>query len=395
MIYTITMSFKAKFVFIFKHASGILVGLFFQYLLYKEIRKISKSKLKNAVVTLFFFFNFAFLLIPFDFLTGLTLNSSFYRWVVIFSISYQIISGLGLLLYLFYKWIAKIAMKTNTNLSDKNSVKLSDKTGMERRALVFGSIGALIISVPVIRMFFKAFETPEITNVTLQIKGLKQSLRIGQITDMHTGYFCDSQRIKILKNILNSLNLDLIFLTGDQLHNTHAPFLNTLVENFKGIKAKHGVFQVAGNHDHRLGVEKLYKAMKTIGVDYLHNENRILKINNQYINLLGVDDLQYGGNLDKALKGFNKQYPSILLSHRPDVFEDAANHGIDLVLAGHTHGGQICLENLCVSAYETSYRYGLYTKNGKNMFISSGVGVTGIPMRSYTKSEIVLLTLTA
>ncbi|MBU1538073.1 metallophosphoesterase, partial [Myxococcota bacterium] len=248
-----------------------------------------------------------------------------------------------------------------------------------------------VSAIPVFFTLFRGLQKPILRRFSLSMAGVPPGgLKIAHVTDMHTGYFFGPSQVRALRDTLNSLDADLICLTGDQLHNTHGPFLTQLKENIGPLHASLGVFQVAGNHDHRLGKEHLFRELAKVGIVALDDRAVTLTKNGVPFQVIGIDDLNYGGDLERAMATLGEGRFRLLLSHRPRVLTEASQYNISLILAGHTHGGQMCIGKLCPSLFETPYTYGFYKEASTTLFVSSGAGTTGPPMRLFAPSEIVL-----
>jgi predicted MPP superfamily phosphohydrolase len=206
----------------------------------------------------------------------------------------------------------------------------------------------------------------------------------------------------------NRLKPDLIALTGDFITSSGEevePCVTTLAK----LKARYGVFACIGNHDiHARADEKLARLLAENGIQTLRNDAVSIPVGGAKLSVLGIDDLRAGHpDLPHALRASetDRTETKILLSHRPEIFSSAAHAGIDLVLAGHYHGGQVKLglgpENFSIARLLTPYAEGLFQlrpedrRNAKsaNLFVSRGVGITGLPLRINCPPQIAHLTL--
>ncbi|MBC8041870.1 MAG: hypothetical protein IAF08_00350, partial [Rhizobacter sp.] len=167
---------------------------------------------------------------------------------------------------------------------------------------------------------------------------------------------------------------------------------------FHNLKSTYGTFSCAGNHDEWLGMDLISEAMQQHDLGLLRNETKVLNIDGASLNVIGIDYTR--GNeffLTSALETSAHEGFNLLLCHHPEFFPVAKSNHIDLMLAGHTHGGQIALDVAGVSLYPIDFIYhysrGLYEEAGKKLYVNYGVGVTGTPIRTI-EPEIVLITLT-
>ena len=216
------------------------------------------------------------------------------------------------------------------------------------------------------------------------------------VTDIHAGPFLTPRALRRAFDRLRLLDPDLILLGGDLTTNRieelemHRPLLEIL-------RAPRGVFAVLGNHDHYNGdPPRLRAVLESCGIVVLHNRSVIIQRGAGKVVLCGVDDLTMGNpDLEKALRERPDDLPAVLLSHNPDVFFDAAARGVDLVLSGHTHGGQVRIPGLPVLVRMSRYRldHGRFEKRGAELVVSRGLGVTGMPLRLACSPEAIFLRL--
>ncbi|WP_024955068.1 metallophosphoesterase [Sulfurospirillum arcachonense] len=246
-----------------------------------------------------------------------------------------------------------------------------------------------------LRGFINGFKKPIIKEVEVKIKGLKKELNIVQISDVHIGKSLGKEFFDSIVKPINTLDADIVVITGD-LVDLHVSQIGDKLESLKDIKARYGVYFVSGNHEYFHGVEAICEHLKSLHVKVLENES--LVINNQ-INLAGITDLM-GRRLDllqpdlqKALLQVNPDLPTVLLAHQPKITKELKNEKIDLILSGHTHGGQIFPFGLLV-LLDQPYLAGLYQHSEKTqIFVNAGAGYWGPPIRILAPSEIVKLKL--
>ncbi len=227
--------------------------------------------------------------------------------------------------------------------------------------------------------------------------------RILLISDIHVGPFFSPSALQHAFDRLALLRPDLVLLAGDLVTSRLEEFPPAAAA-FRSLSAPLGVFAVMGNHDHYTGrIERLRAMVEAAGVAVLHNRGVALERGGATIGLAGVDDLVEGEpDFDAALATIPAETrasgaPVLLLAHNPDVFFDAARRGVSLVLAGHTHGGQIRVPGFPVLVRQSRYRLdeGCYRSGGAQVVVSRGLGVTGVPIRIACAPEAVLLTLVA
>jgi predicted MPP superfamily phosphohydrolase len=234
-----------------------------------------------------------------------------------------------------------------------------------------------------------------------------EGFRICQLSDIHIGPFMTEGQIRKFADIANALKPDLTVLTGDFV--TFDPTTQeAVVAALAGLRAPFGVFGCLGNHDGWCRVEDSITALfRQAGVRILRGEAVPIAAHGEWINLIGVDFQSHRGfgpsppvahllrNIEEliALDRVN-----ILLSHNPDTFDRAAELGIDLSMAGHTHGGQAALEfispEIAPSRLVTPYVAGWFRKPGGQLYVNRGIGTIGVPIRLGAPPEITVYRLT-
>ena len=246
-----------------------------------------------------------------------------------------------------------------------------------------------------VRGFFNGFKKPIIKEVDIKIKGLKKELNIVQISDVHIGKSLGKEFLENIVKDINTLNADIVVITGD-LVDLHVDEIDDKLDALKDIKSRFGVYFVSGNHEYFHGVEAICSFLESLHVKVLTNENVV--INNQ-INLAGITDLMgrrlgiLKPDLKKALLHVEPELPTVLLAHQPKITKELKDEKIDLILSGHTHAGQIFPFGLLV-LLDQPYLSGLYQHSKKTqIFVSSGAGYWGPPIRVLAPSEIVNIQL--
>jgi uncharacterized protein len=225
-----------------------------------------------------------------------------------------------------------------------------------------------------------------------------QGLRLIQLSDIHLGSFFSANDLARVVAASNSLRGDLVFVTGDLITTPWDPLDRCLLELGR-LRSSSGVWGCMGNHERYCRAEA-YAATKArqFGIQFLRHDSAVLTFGASRINLVGVDyqpfNTPYLNNVEQLVSfdSFN-----LLLSHNPDVFPTAARKGFDLILAGHTHGGQVNVEilgqNLNVTDFFTPYTKGLYTLPTSSIYVNSGLGTIGMPVRLGAPPEIAVIRL--
>lgn len=236
----------------------------------------------------------------------------------------------------------------------------------------------------------------EVQKVNIKIKNLKQSYKIVQLSDIHIGGIIDENFIKDVVERVNKLSPDIVVITGDLIDIEIKNATDSLNE-LRGLKSKYGTYFIVGNHEYFHGIDEIMQAVKSLGIRVLENENIYIGEESKGFNLVGVYDVMgyrtgsYIPDLNKALSGV-KESPTVLLAHQPRYIE-MVNSGVDLMLSGHTHGGQIYPFRFLVKLQQP-YISGLHQHNESlQIYVNKGTGFWGPPMRLGASAEISEITL--
>ncbi len=252
---------------------------------------------------------------------------------------------------------------------------------------------------------YGGLKTPEIAQVTVSSSYLPKAFdgyRIVQLSDIHLGGYHQGDFIDALVESTNAQKPDLVVITGD-LFDAAPEEVIPFAQGLKNLKAKQGVYFVNGNHEFIRGDPGVWTStLKDLGIKNLENERVTLKKGGSSIDLMGVDDYHsdrfkngHSCDLEKAQKGRSSKNFSILLSHQPQIVDQAAQANIDLVLSGHTHGGQFWPWGHIVSRV-MPYLKGLHQHSFRTqIYVSEGAGGWGPPFRLGSRSEIGVITLKA
>jgi uncharacterized protein len=231
--------------------------------------------------------------------------------------------------------------------------------------------------------------------------------RIAQLSDIHMGPFSTADYIRRCVAITNGLKPDLIVLTGDYIA-WDPGAEREVVRALAGLRAPQGVFGCLGNHEEESNTEDYVTSLfAEQGIHILRQQRTPIQLASEIVNVMGIDDprgeteAEWMRDLYRRLhKGLVMPGTvNILLAHEPSVsmFDRAAELGIDLMLAGHTHGGQLALEAAHRSFNTSSliYRYtsGWYESRGAKLYVNRGIGTTGFPIRLGARPEITVLEL--
>ena len=214
------------------------------------------------------------------------------------------------------------------------------------------------------------------------------------ISDLHADISVGAMRY--LLGLVGDLTYDICALTGDYRGKTYGPFDKSLVHvDALRARLKHPVYGILGNHDSI----RLAPAMEAMGIRMLFNECEIIARGDQTIHLAGIDDAHFyrADDIEKAAADIPREAFSILLAHTPESYRQAADAGFDLMLSGHTHGGQLCLPGGFAIKLEArlprSMGAGAWRYGDMAGYTSVGAGTSLLPVRLNCPPEITLHTL--
>jgi uncharacterized protein len=291
----------------------------------------------------------------------------------------------------------------------------SDPTGVSRRSFLWRGV-FLCTTAAVGGAGYSFFVEPQILRITrhsIRLRGLVpslQDLRIVQLTDIHLGPWISQRYIEKVIERTNALEADFIVLTGDYVHKSPR-YIAPVVSTLQGLRAKIGIVGILGNHDWWEGAELTRQEFARVGIPLIDNsrmfitkERQLVASSTEGLCIAGVGDLwEDDVNFEKALGGVPPELPRILLSHNPDVAEDSRlsrkEYRVDLMMSGHTHGGQIRIPGfgapIVPSRYKQKYAQGLVSGPFCPVYISRGIGVTVLPLRFGVPPEIAVFELNA
>lgn len=262
-----------------------------------------------------------------------------------------------------------------------------------------------------------------VNHTELKIKGWNPAfngLKVVLIGDIHAGSNAvDEEKLRLIAQKANEQNADLVVFLGDYVTQKDGPRplnqldirmpIDVVLNGLSGIKATYGVYAVMGNHDGWFGDDKVAAEFNRVGYKVLQNEVAIIDKDGQHLRLLGFKDhLKLTKTWAETSKDAKKWLePSgdgdiIALEHSPDILpvitgELSISPDLKLILAAHTHGGQVWFPVLGTpivpSGFGQKYAYGHVNQNGVDMFVTSGVGTSVLPIRFMVPPEIAVLTI--
>ena len=258
----------------------------------------------------------------------------------------------------------------------------------------------------------------QVNRLRVAVRGLPRAfdgLTIAQLSDLHRSYAVSAAYLNRCVDLANALEPDLIALTGDYLtyirdfrawlepavvgDRRKAPeYLRDVAACVARARARYGVFACLGNHDRWYNASAVADALRGAGAVVLRDQHLTIRINDELLPIVGIDD-PWGGwaNMPRAFAGVEAPFVLVLM-HRPDFFEHWVRRGSHLLLAGHTHGGQVKLPFIgppVLSRYGRKYPHGLFRRDDVQMYVNRGIGVTPPAVRLNCPPEIAFIRLEA
>ncbi|MCD6544388.1 MAG: metallophosphoesterase [Flavobacteriaceae bacterium] len=401
----------------------ILVFILMDVYVYFALRKsINKSKYQNIYKYLYFFSVFLSYIGLYFLYTNFTekpLEASVIPNLFIgFFFSFFVFKLLFIVFILFEDVIRFIELLFSA-LRKLFSSKPKKIITPGRRKFIRQS-GLIVAGIPFISMIYgvvKGRYDFKVHNIKLAFKNLPKSFdgfKIVQISDIHIGSFDSREAINRGIDLVNEQNADIILFTGDLVNNDSRELI-PFIENFKRLRAKHGVYSVLGNHDYgdykkwnsekekKENMDLLFDYQKQMNFQLLNNENVTISKNGESIGILGVENwgnspFPRRGDIDEALKGVENLPFKILMSHDPTHFTKRVvphKTHFDLTLAGHTHGMQFGIDIPGFKWSPIEYIYpqwaGLYEEGKQYLYVNRGFGFLGFPGRAGIRPEITVI----
>lgn len=249
---------------------------------------------------------------------------------------------------------------------------------------------------------WQSVRVPDVRTVEISLPRIPAALdgfSIIQITDIHIGPFLKGDWLRRVVARTNALHPDLVALTGDLIDGT-PDALKDDIAPLGELRARYGVFGVTGNHEYYFQVKNWLPVFERLGVSMLNNEHETLSIEGGAdLVIAGIPDrteTRFGGpgpDVQKALEGAPDTL-GVLLAHRPD--DASGNHGADIQLSGHTHGGLMFFLKWLLASFNGGLVQGLYDVKGMKLYVSPGTGLwAGFSCRLGVASEITRIVLRA
>ena len=230
------------------------------------------------------------------------------------------------------------------------------------------------------------------------LKRLPQELdgfRIVHLSDIHHSQFTGREQVLRAVDVANSLQPDIVALTGDYISHERG-YAQPCAEMLGKLSARRGVYAVLGNHDNWVDAALITDLFTLAGIKVLNNQGMRFEDNGASFWLAGVNDTMVGlEDLPLALAGSSQDEMKLLLAHNPIILRRAARAGVDLVLAGHTHGGQVTVRSERSASGRVRRRIlrGLGRRGETQIYVTRGLGTVVLPVRYGCLPEVSLLTL--
>ena len=277
---------------------------------------------------------------------------------------------------------------------------------------VFAILLALFLSYSYFigpRLFVVVEETVAVPNWSPKLDGF----RVVAISDIHAGSnYAPEERIRYMVEQTNAQSADIVVLLGDYVSESKfdrnarsKPYgtdrtelrmpVATIADILGGLKTKHGVYSVIGNHDEYHNAPKITREFERVGIKALENQVAVIEVNGEKINLWGIEDLWKNHKVPvEAFDAIADKQNVIALTHNPDSLLKAPK-GISLMFAGHSHGGQLNWPIFGPIAAVNDKRFmdGHAIVDGKHVYVTSGVGTSVIPFRFRVPPEIAVVTM--
>ncbi|PYL65359.1 MAG: hypothetical protein DMF25_03890 [Verrucomicrobia bacterium] len=393
--------------FIFK-----IIGLMFalDILWWWVLARATNRKWIRAFVTIFMIAQTAGLI---WLISGRLFQTGWDRWLPKFATAAIFIwhfVGLGLLSLLAITLIPILLVQQMVRISRRRrqpEEQLSNHHNQYTRREFLGVAAAItppLLTLTLTGIALRQLNHFRVRRLVVLIRDLPPALdgtTIAHVSDMHVGRFTSGRVLREMVRVVNELRADLVLLTGDLINDA----LTTLDEGIELVRAldpRLGLYLIEGNHDLIENASEFERRVKASGIPFLLDESAIASVHGVPVQLLGLSwTRRNGANHDEAISRsvrtlLQQRRPDvfpILLAHHPHAFDAAAEAGMPLTLSGHTHGGQLMLnEQLGFGPALFRYWSGVYTRGQSKLIVSNGVG-NWFPVRANAPAELIHLTL--
>ncbi len=276
---------------------------------------------------------------------------------------------------------------------------------MDRRSFLAATAAVLppLLTLSLTGLALKQLRQFRVRRFTLRFESLPRELHgltIAQVSDIHIGRFTSGKVLAEIVAAVNDLRADLVLHTGDLINDELAD-LDHGIELVRAMQGRYGTFLIEGNHDLIENPTEFERRVKSSGIQFLLDDNQTVSVRGVPLQILGLSwtrahadrDAAIGAAVDRLLKQREPDAFAILMAHHPHAFDAAAKAQVPLILSGHTHGGQLML-NEREGFGPALFRYwsGLYQRDSSSLIVSNGVG-NWFPLRVNAPAEIIHLTL--
>jgi len=273
-----------------------------------------------------------------------------------------------------------------------------------RRQFLKGLAATPLVTVAGISAYARLIEPHHywISETDIFIRDLPErfeDFRITQLTDVHHSRILGLDEVRRVVELAQQTRPDMFVLTGDYT-TSYRRFIEPCAEALSSLNAPEGVWAVLGNHDHYTDPELTTRALERHHISVMNNAHTTLRRGPDSLQLSGIDDWTWNAvDWTRAFSGLNPSTPTVLLSHQPSVLDFEQTRDVSLILSGHTHGGQLRLPFVGAPARfattDLKYDRGLFRRGETQLYVSSGTGVIGLPVRLGVRPEIAVLRLKA
>jgi hypothetical protein len=248
----------------------------------------------------------------------------------------------------------------------------------------------------------RSTQSPQLVEHDVEIAGLDErheGVRIAHMSDLHVGRFTGPRRIREAVDLANEAEPDVLVLTGDFVtYAKHEVLL--LQQQLGGLRAPH-VVTVLGNHDYYCDHHAISSVLRGHGYRVLRNERHTIEMRGAPLHVIGIDDpVTYNHDLDVAFEDVPETGTRVVLCHGPELAPKISLRGADLILSGHTHGGQIFVKGITdriIDKLGLRFVSGFYEVGDSKLYVTPGVGSSSLPLRvgQGTRAEVAVHTLRA
>lgn len=273
---------------------------------------------------------------------------------------------------------------------------------LTRRHFLGGLVSAPLIAVSATAAYARLVEPYFylISETDIFIRDLPDAFvgfRITHLTDIHHSRILGLNEVRRVVALAQETRPDMFVLTGDY-STSYRRYIEPCAEALASLSAPEGVWAVLGNHDHYTDPELTTRALERQHIAVLNNAHTTLRRKADSIQLSGIDDWTWNAvDWVRAFSGLERKTPTILLSHQPAVLDFEQTNNVALILSGHTHGGQLSFPFLGAPVRfvtpEIKYARGLFRRGDTQLYVSTGTGVIGLPLRLGVRPEIAVLRL--